>query len=332
MLQLLYRLALKRYLIFSIAMSICTFAYLHAQPISVLNNEHYEDAAKKNKQQLFDFRLEYRSNVASMRYDKDGTEILDDTLLFTDSSEVEHKYPYTTDLSQYIFNLNVGYIGIKNLSIYANMPIIHTNILEKFRYDTAVSQRYERNNVSKTYIDGVHLNAAYRFDFNYVDVNLLGGLFLPFYNYDKNTDSLDLPINNKSIELGKAFETKIGAIIDVNIKPVRLSLGAVFNQRSEDFTNRMLYNFRAGLNSVANTEIYANLTYCSPIGDYEEKYKATYWRQVLWERYLNIDIGFSMYFSESIYANVAYAVKLLGENSIATRQFSINLGYILYQN
>jgi hypothetical protein len=288
-----------------------------------------ERFGENTKHQLFDFRISTELGSSSMRYNNNKDEIVDDTLYFTDSNDALHKYPYTTDFIQQKYSISVGYLGLKNFYLYAKLPIVYSSVIEKFKYDTNLTARYERNNESKFWLEGLNLDAGYTIVFENLNIHLLGELFIPFTTYNNLTDTTDEPTYNKHLELERVFEGTVGTKIDYLLEPIRLEIGAKYNFRQNDFSDRLLFNFLIGLSSVEDTEFFANFNYVSSIGSYSAQYAANFWRETLWEKYFSVDVGFMMFVSDEFYFDVGYNIKLLGENSISTKTLKINLGYIL---
>jgi hypothetical protein len=304
------------------------FGNLYSQPMMTSFDE--ENKSEIKSKQWLDIRLGAEFPSASMRYDKDANEVLEDTLHYTDTAAVLHKYRYTTDLNQQKYYLQLGYIGIENFYLYAKFPFAYASIIEKFNYDSSITVRYTKDEDSKFYVEGSQINAGYRFNFDFFNINLLGELFFPFYKYDGNADNSNIDsIGTKTIKLGRTFETSIGTKFDFNLKPIKLELAGLYNSRAEGFSDRFLFNFFVGLASIEDTELYANFVYSTPIGDYQEKFNIDFWRQTLWEKYFDTNIGFKVFFNDDFYANISYTVRMWGENTLAFRTVNVNLGYIL---
>ena len=309
---------------------------LHSQPMMTAFSDNDSKVAAKNK--LFDFRLSTEISSATMRYDRNSNNIITDTLRYRDSLDAVHTYQYTSDFNQQKYNLRVGYLGVENLYCYATLPLAYTTAEEKFTYDSTLTARFQRNKHSKFYAEGLQFDAGYRFNFDFlknINVTVLGGIFLPFYKYDAISDNAIIDssdffkIDNKKIEFGRAFETLIGAKFDFNFAPVRMQLGGIYNQRSEDFADKLHLNFLIGFSNIADTELFANFRYAASMGDYKEKYAVNFWRQALWENYFDVDLGFTIFFTEEFYTNLGYTIRLWGENTLSLKTIGINLGYII---
>ena len=319
---------------------------LHSQPIMTTftnkNNANKDNRDKNNKatvrNQLFDFRLNANATSASMRYDRNANDIITDTLRYSDSLGEVHTYLYTSDFKQQKYNLNIGYLGVKNLYCYATFPFIYTTVEERFTFDSTLTARIPRNKGSKFDAEGLRFDAGYCFNFDFlqnVNLTVLGGIFLPFNKYNSINDAAiidstdDFKIGNKKIELGRVFEGLIGTKFDFNFHPVRMQLGGIYNTRSKDFADKLHLNFLIGFTNIADTELFANFRYVTSIGDYEEKYIVNFWRQTLWENYFDVDLGFTIFITEEVYANLGYTIRLWGENTLSHKTIGINLGYII---
>jgi len=313
-------------LILVISFGVCDVYTLYSQPIIPEFANKNKDTTKK---QLFDFRLSADISNASMRYDKDGNNILRDTAYyFIDSlEETQDYYEYLTDFSQQKYNLHIGYLGVKNLYCYAKLPLAFTSVLERV---TVENQRYDRNKDSKPYFEGVQFDAGYSFNLDFVNLDFLnvtfgGSVFFPFHAY--SASELIDEFHSKKIEYGRTLETSFVMKMDWVLKTTRLQIG-VIEQFRKDFADRTQLNFLIGTSNIENTELYANLKYVKSNGDYQEKYRVDFWRPTLWENYLDMDLGFTIFFTDEIYSNVGYTIRLWGENTFSRNLVNINLGYI----
>ena len=297
----------------------------YSQPIMPAFIKKNKDTTKK---QMFDFRINTDISTASMRYDKNGNSILTDTVIYIDTNEKTFYYPYTTDFAQQKYNFIVGYLGVRNLYCYVNFPLIHSSVSERFKLDSTLTVRTQRNKGTKFYFEGSQIDAGYTFDFDFLNITVLGSVFFPFYKYSSTVDTTDDYFDNKNIQLGRVFETSTGTKFDFNFENSRLQLGGIYNQRSEDFSDRLMFNLLFGLSSVENTELFANLKYIRSISDFKEKYQIDFWRQALWENYFDMNLGFTIFFTDEFYANLGYVIRLWGENTLSQKTVNINLGYV----
>lgn len=296
--------------------------------VNFLNTKKAESSHK-----LFDVRLSVDLFTSSMRYTHNADEILEDSLayIYQDTATLEYdtlRLGYTTDFTSQHYNLHFGFVGLENFYAYAKFPIVHTSIVEKFKYDTTIISRYERNNKSKTYLEGLHLDAGYTFRTNFMNASLVGGLFVPFYKYHDWTAETDSILNGRSIELGKTLQAKIGTIFDVNLKPLHLQLGGIYNHRAGDFTDQLHFSFLLGLSSVESTDFYAELKYKHSLGDYKDSYQVGFWREPLWSKSADVGVGFKMFFTDKFYIDAGYFIRVWAQNATALRNVNINLGYL----
>ena len=295
----------------------------------------FNDINKKNKK-LFDIRISSNINNSSMRFDKNETEILEDTLFYTDISIIDDKtdttdyiLPYTTDFSQQKYNIHIGYLGLENFYLYAKFPLVYTNVIEKFTKNDNMPQRLTKNEKSHIYFEGINLDAGYNFAFDKADISFISGLFLPFdkWNVPLYLDTSQT-INNKWLDLKRKYELYLGALIDIKLQSIHFNIGCSYNHRGGDFTDRLLTNFLVGLNSIENTELFAMLKYNMSLGDYKEGYAISFWQYPYWSKTLELELGFKMFFTDDFYINVGYDILIMGKNTLATRIVNINIGYL----
>ena len=286
---------------------------------------------KSNNKYKFDVNLEANIIAASTRYNKNGTEILKDNWIhiWEDSSTIDtFQLSYTTNFNAQSYNLSFGYNGIKNCWIYASIPFIYYKVVEKFNYDTSELSRFEKNNNSKFIIDGLNLDAGYTFNFDNFNFNFFGGIFIPLYKYENWIDTTKELFHNKNIQFGKVFNSKIGTSLDLNLKPIHLCLGGFYRLYNEYVSDNIIVNFLIGLSSVENTDFFIKLNYCHPLKNYDNVYEVTFWREILWNKYLDFIIGFKMLFSDEFYLDAGYDLRVWGNNTIARRSVNIKLGYL----
>ncbi len=292
---------------------------------------------KKNiEKNILDIGISGTFGNASSIYDANGTQQMQDSLYYKPDDTTDAVYfPYSTEFKQQSYILSCAYLGINNLIINAALPFTHSYAIEKLTYDTVSfsPERHTINEDSEFYLEGIDVSGKYDFDYSPIKLSVLGGIFAPFYKYEAPqsnpaVDTTEKRTNSKQLQLGRLFESKIGAMIQVDLNIINLGLAATYNQRTGDFTDRMLYNFHFGFTSVEKTEVYLNFNYIASLGDYKDEYKIDVWHSNLYEKYFNIDVGFKILFNQNIYGNIGYLIKLFGKNTLAENMLHINLGYI----
>jgi hypothetical protein len=300
--------------------------------INIYSQPIFSNNDKTNKK-IIDIRLSSNIKTASMRYDNNAKEIVEDSLVFlytdtTTDSTTEYNLKYTTDLSQQKYNLHIGYIGLENFYIYAKIPFTYTSVIEKFSYDDNYA-RLIRNDKSETYFEGINFDAGYSFSLKKININLLTGLFIPFGKWEMPIDlDTSLPVNDRWLNLNRKYELNFGTMFDIKLNPIHFQIGCIYNNRGRDFTDRILTNFLIGLNSVENTEISANLKYNTSLTNYKNEYAISFWEYPHWSKTLDLELGYKMFFTDEFYIDVGYNLCLTGKNTLATRTVNIVLGYL----
>ena len=269
-----------------------------------------------------------------MRYDNNSNDIVKDSLIFlytdtTTDSTTEYNLAYTTDLSQQKYNLHIGYLGLENFYIYAKLPFAYMSVTEKFSTNEYFNQRVIKNDKSEIYFEGINFDAGYTFSFERININLLGSTFFPFGKWNKPPDiDTSAIFNDCWLNLNQKYELTIGTNLDIKFKPIHFQIGCHYNNRGGGFSDRLLTNFLVGLNSVEDTEIFANLIYKKSLSDYKNEYAISFWKYPYWSNSLNLELGYKMFFTEEFYINVGYNLCLWGENTLATRTVNIAIGYL----
>lgn len=297
-----------------------------------------QDGTKK----IFDFRISSNIEAASSRYNHESKEIVDDTLhYYNDSTGYMESHLYTTDLNQQRINISVGFLAIKNLSIYLNVPLVNSSVTETFRYDTSITTRWDRNDESKTYIEGAALSAScFLINGKVFSTEISGSVGFPFHDYKFTIDSTTDPINNKKITISNFMEYNVGASIGLKLSSVSFNVGAVYNFGNNDFSDMLHLNAGIAISTIPNTKLYTNVDYATAMSEFNPETQSVSFHRIHtslytnkitqpWERHLDAGIGFKINFTEYIYADVGYDIRLWGDNALGSKLININLGYIM---
>jgi len=291
--------------------------------------------AQTKTQKKIEVGLDVKLTNSSSIYNSNSEEQVKDTLFYEDKEKDKIiPYPYTTDMSQqsYILNFACHDLFSDNFGAYLNIkfPFVNTSIEEKFSYDSLdFSRRYTKNKDSYFCLSGAEVEMCLvKFDLDLVSFNFFTNIFVPFYKYKENSDSTNEIINNKKIELGRNFESSYGANINLNLKSIKLGLTGVYENRTGDFTDKIITNFHFGFSNVDKTELYLDLDYATSLGEYKPEYKISQWRSLLWEKYFDVGVGFNIFFTDYLFTEIAYKIRLWGENTIVKNTVNINLKYL----
>lgn len=293
----------------------------------------------------FVFSIETEFMNASRILAPNGKVFLTDTIIRIDTTRTDTdendtiKRGFTTILKQQKYSLKAGYVH-NNLNLFVGLPFVSYNIEEKTTRDNDNTPREViRNTSSPFYAEGLDFFVNYNIlNNNFLKIGILGNLFVPFYPYEKTNvsdDSLNVIyapnfVQSKKIEQKRTFETIFGTEFAFNLKPVTLEIRGVYNYRNwnEHFSDRLIFDLFVGLESVADAQLFANFKYITSLGDMDERY-CDYWTTTLWERAFDLDIGFKMFFTEELYIQAGYSIRLWGENTLAQNVLKFNLGYFV---
>ena len=321
------------------------FLFINFTNISVFSQgiviDKSNDTTPAKKTSIFEIELHGDIKSSSSYFDKDKKNQMTDTIYYrADDDTVDMAYPYTTDFEQEVYYINFKVYNpfdvcfIKDVSFFKTinleLPFVSTSIEEKFMYDSLnYSRRYTRNKDGRFGLDGISLGInVFDMDIKPINFKIFSNLYFPIYKYKSKSDSTNDIMNNKRIELGRETELMFGGSIFSSFSTVCLGLTGAYEYRAGDFSDRILTNFHFGFSSVKNTEIYLSVDYIWSLGDYKDEYKVSHWRTNLYEKYSNVGVGFRILFTENLYANVGYKIRVWGTNSIAENIVLLNVGYI----
>ena len=290
---------------------------------------------EKNKQKLFELGVTANFEKSISYFDKNGKVQVTDTIYYQkEGDSTVAYYPYTTDKARRNYVLDVSVYNpltnyfLKQLTV--ELPFSYYSIKEQFTNDSAVlARKYTRNEDSRYEFDGHGFDLSlFRINTKYIDFDIFTKLYIPFYKYESLSDSTEDIMYNKKIELGREKEFALASNVRAKISKFRFGIEGIYQMRAGDFTDRILSKLYLAFSNVKNTEIYTNLNYIYSLGEYQEKYKVSQWRTTLYERYFDAEVGFKIAFTENWVADIAYAVKIWGENTPARNNIRLNLAYV----
>ena len=127
----------------------------------------------KRERKKFDIRLNTDLKTAASWFDAGNKEQLEDSVLFVVDTLLGDEHivdsiwlGYTTEFSSQKYGISMRYSPTPLFYVSANVPIERTRVVEKFKYDTDVLSRYEKNNKTQTKVPGISISAGYKIDLN----------------------------------------------------------------------------------------------------------------------------------------------------------------------
>lgn len=293
---------------------VCVLSY--AQPIKPVVKKQVKNSSK------WEISLGYSMGNASLYHDKEGNKITKkvDTIppgAYENPDTIFAKY--TFQYTNYTIVPSVSYKATEYLKLSASLPFTMSFMEEKYTYDTAYA-RTIRNDYSHYIFDYLALGIDYKLLKGTFEIDMLGGLKVPFGTQDGqgNTDSVFLCDN--------AFEYFAGTKLTYNSQKSRLHAGLVFNGRSEDFSSRFIFNGGLDFLTVKDTELKVKFVYLLPIDDINSTPEFNTLRRPLNEELFQTGVGFKIYFENDMFAEVGYNINLHGKDTWGLGMFNANLG------
>ncbi|MBX3042997.1 MAG: hypothetical protein KIT33_01995 [Candidatus Kapabacteria bacterium] len=274
----------------------------------------------------FEFMFSYSYHTNSGFFDKDGKLITD---LPDSTSFPGVPLRYTFDLRRHTFDLDFKYFATEKLTLIAKAPITHYTLdeiyIEYFDPNTLISYpRGLRADFSHTRIDYIGLSAIYNlFDSKYIN-RYSAEIRIPTGTHDG--------VKNDPMEFWSdgALEITPGFIVGTSTEKLTFEIGAKYNYRGEDMTDRVIGNLNFALHTVPGTRFYGliegalnvNMKGHDVIEDIFDI------RRMPWQdEYLDAGFGFKFVVEDHYIGDFSYRVRIVGRNAWNHAAYFINFGY-----
>jgi hypothetical protein len=283
---------------------------------------------KEEKEQInftpdFEFMLSFAYQMSSAYYDS-GKNLVTDLL---DSVTIPGiTRTYTFNLKRYTFDFKLDYFATKDLKITAKAPLTFYYLDEIFLeyIDTVNLIRYMRGNkeqLTHTRIDYIGLSSTY---------SLFDSTFINRYSAEIRipTGSTSGVYNDpQKLWSDGAFEFLTGLSIGYSGEKSTIEIGARYNYRAEDMTDRILGNLYFNLHSVPDTKFYGFVEGAYNISGANDNTKFNI-RQMPWQdEYLDAGFGFEILVSKRYLGDFNYRIRLDGKNAWNQATYFINFAY-----
>jgi len=243
------------------------------------------------------------------------------TKLSDDSSKYSEK-DYTMELSKKTIGLFCEYSLFENLILFANIPMSFNNLEERYIADSN-GVRYDKANYSLTHLDYLGIGVKYEL-YNRKSYSVL--IFEARIPPGFKRGLID---TSKSSFLGDgAFELLTGMAFGVKTDKYLLESLFLYNFRDEEHADQFIIRTEAGICTVPNSKLSVTGDFVLSLKSFKEAIPLKTNQIVTQEDYFAIGFEFSMFFSESIYGEFNYNIKLLGKNSWNLGTYRVGLGVL----
>lgn len=272
----------------------------------------------------YEFLFSFSYHTSSGFFNNDGELVTDlpDTTTFPDIP-----LRYTFDLRRYTFDFDFKYYATKKLTLTAKAPVTIYTLDEIFiEYIDPETGRYPRGlrrDLTHTRVDFIGLSASYALlDGKYIN-RFFAEVRIPTGTHDG--------VRNDPLELWSdgAFEFIPGVIFGTSSDKGTIELGAKYNYRGEDMTNRVIGNLNLALHTVPGTRFYGFFEGALNVSDdtdnlTENVFDVTKmpWR----DEFLDVGFGFKFVIEDHYIGDFNYRIRLAGRNTFNHAAYFINFG------
>lgn len=273
----------------------------------------------------YELMFSFSYHTSSGFFDKDGDLItnLPDSLSVEGLTRI-----YTFDLKRYSFELDFKYFASEKLTLSARAPLTFYFLDEIFTeyidYEKQVAYPREfKDQFSHVRVDFIGLSATYAlFDAAFIN-RYFAEVRIPtgFVDGVRNDD--------REFWSDGALEITPGFVVGTSSDKVTLEVGAKYNYRAEDMTDRVMGNLNFALHTVPGTRFYGFLEGALNVGmgDNDIIEEVFNIRRMPWQdEYLDTGFGFKIAVDQQYLGDFSYRIRLAGRNAWNHAIYFINFG------
>lgn len=278
---------------------------------------------KKQTNHTWDVFLGYENTNSAAFFNMNSklTSILPDSSF--DGTSANPIPDYTFELNKYSTVIKAKYTPSSEISFAVKIPFSFYTLDERYTADSDSNNvRQDKDYKNYFQIDYVSFAAEYILSDSKLKTTLTGEMRVPTSNYSG-------VIGNKKLDFGSdgAFELYAGTKLFYVEKNFNTGLTAQYNYRAEDLSDRLIVAGKFALSSVPGTEISATGTFSKSIESWDNVSLMNSRIFPTHEDYFDMGLSFMMYFSENLYCDFNYAVRLWGKNTWNYGGVNIGVGY-----
>lgn len=284
---------------------------------------------KKNNQEQtlfvpdYELMLSFSYHNSSAYYDNEGNRISD----LLDSITVEGlTRRYTFNLKRYMFDLGFKYFATEKLTLEAKAPLTFYKLDEIFSEFADIENQVIypsgfKSQLSHTRIDYLGLAASYSlFDDEFIN---------RFFTEVRIPTGANDGVASDSQEFWSdgALEIIPGFVVGASTDKFTIDIGAKYNYRAEDMTDRIMGNLNFALHTVPGTRFYGFIEGAYNIESNKNENIVFDIRKMPWQdEYLDVGFGFQIVVSQRYIGDFSYIVRLDGKNAWNKAAYFINFG------
>lgn len=302
----------------------------------IAQNQGYNVPSRKKKttkeqapfEADFELMLSFSYHTSSAYYNKNGDRVSD----LLDSTTVEGlTRRFTFNLNRYMFDLGIKYFATDKLTLEAKAPLTFYKLDEIFTEfadieNQVIYPKEFRAQLSHTRVDYLGLSASY---------SLFEGDFINRYFAEVRIPTgQNNGVANDSQEFWSdgALEIIPGFVVGASTDKYTIEVGAKYDYRGEDMTNRVMGNLNFSLHTVPGTKFYGFVegAYNVGMGNNDIINEVFNIRKMPWQdEYLDVGFGFKIIMSQQYIGDFSYRVRLDGRNAWNQSAYFINFGVSL---
>jgi hypothetical protein len=255
-------------------------------------------------------------NSGSSYFDYSGKS----NLLAYDSTQSDTVKKYLFEKRDFLFGLRAKYKLSKNILLTAEVPILYSNLIERFEADS-FGIKYERADLSLTQPLYYSIGGIF---------NLLDGNFYTNFNIElrippKFYNGVNSNPDYNYLSDG-AFESLLGLQAGIDFNESWIEGNLIYNFRDEDLVDQYKAMLEFGIKSIPDTYLAGRAEYVFSALPMAEKSQFNLRQLPLQEDYLNI--GFSIYIliKDIIYTNFDISAKMAGTNTWIGGNYKLSVG------
>jgi len=272
----------------------------------------------------YEVMFSFSYHTSSGFFNKDGKLItnLPDSTTFPDIP-----LRYTFDLRRYTFDLKFSYFATEKLTLTAKAPLTIYTLDEIFiEYNDPATGKYPRglrSELRHTRVDYIGLSADY---------SLFDKEFINRYTVDIHIPTgtrYGVSGDNSEFWNDGAFEFTPGFLVGASSDKSTIEIGAKYNYRAEDMTDRVIGNINFALHTVPGTRFYGMVEGALNVNMkghdiIEDVFDI---RKMPWQdEYLDTGFGFMFVVEDHYIGDFNYKVRLAGRNAWNHAAYFINFG------
>ncbi|MDX9791065.1 MAG: hypothetical protein WC313_06110 [Candidatus Kapaibacterium sp.] len=255
-------------------------------------------------------------HTSSAYFNNDGKLVTDlpetDTTLFPGVPRI-----YTFDLKRYSFELSYKYFASKQLNFGARLPFTIYNLDEMYtEYIDAINERlYSRDyrrRLSHSRVDFLGFNTEFKLlDSGFINKYTMEVRIPTGFNDGVKDDPMEFWSDG-------ALELLPGFLVGYSNSKFTAELGAKFNYRGEDMTDRVIGNLNFALHSVPGTRLQGFVEGAMNVnmkGHDTDKEVFDLTKMPWQDEYLDAGFGFNINFYKNYISEFSYIVRIAGKNA-----------------